>query len=121
MINPIKVFSIYTVKFHTNTNFFHLTTFQAEFSPLFEVHAGQTLTKVKKLGWVLFGDFTLKFLGEITSTCSWVYSFAAQVLGRCIERYTIVLKVLFMHVLIYPSCLPRTLRPVNMYSVGELC
>ena len=24
-----------------------------------------------------------------------------------------------MHVLIYPSCLPRTLRPVNMYSVGE--
>ena len=75
------------VKYGTKKIFIKI--FQVEFSPLFKVYAGQTLTSVKKLGWVIFGDFTLKILGEITSTGSWVCSFAAQVLGQCVERYSV--------------------------------
>ena len=66
---------------------FHLKIFQVEFSLLFKVHAGQTLTSIKKLGWVIFGDFKLKIIRVITSTGSWVCSFAAQLLGQCVERY----------------------------------
>ncbi len=62
---------------------------------MFKAQAGQTLTNVKKLGWVFFGDFTLKIIGEITSTGSWMCLFASQVLGRCVERYGIALKVMF--------------------------
>ena len=36
--------------------------------------------------WVLFGDFTLKILGEITSAGCWVCSCAAPVLGQIVER-----------------------------------
>ena len=57
---------------------------------MFKVKGGQTLTKVKKTDWDLFGDFTLKFLGEITREGIWVCSFAAQVLGETVERYVII-------------------------------
>ena len=54
-------------------------------SPSFCIKDGSTFF-LRKKEWELFGDFSLKILGEITDGGFWVCAFGTRVLGRHVER-----------------------------------
>lgn len=62
-----------------------LSHLQEDGDPFFLISEGGTYFKRKK-EQVLFGDFYMKIIGEITEEGAWVCSFGAKVLGRLVER-----------------------------------
>lgn len=54
-------------------------------NPPFCIMEGSTFFRRKK-EWELFGDFSLKILGEITDGGFWVCAFGTRVVGRHVER-----------------------------------
>lgn len=55
-------------------------------NPPFCIMEGSTFFRRNK-EWQLFGDFSLKILGEITEGGFWVCAFGTRVLGRHVERW----------------------------------
>ncbi|XP_020603937.1 uncharacterized protein LOC110042885 isoform X2 [Orbicella faveolata] len=58
-------------------------------NPPFCIMEGSTFFRRKK-EWNLFGDFSLKILGEITEGGFWVCAFGTRVLGRHVERRIVI-------------------------------